>query len=162
MSKEKRLNLSRIWWQVNGTMGSRHPRVISVYKPDFLVFLPCDLRVSQDLVGHQRDKCLWQYSGCSWSGAHNICNCIQLSQNLVSHVKHIPRTSLSSPSAISSALHSWDLQIVCRAWLLSVSVSMTLYLVWEMVIKQWKQSTPPLCSTLRSWLWGKQMTCNLM
>lgn len=77
-------------------------------------------------------------------------------------MKHIPRACLSSPSAISSALHPWDLQIVCRAWPLSVSVSMTLYLVWEMVIKQWKQSTPPLCNTLRSCLRGKQITCNLM
>lgn len=34
----------------------------------------CELRVSHDLLGHQRNKYLWRYTGCSWFGGANVGN----------------------------------------------------------------------------------------
>lgn len=47
-------------WKVGFLQSSLHIKLIC--------FLSCDLRISQDVHGHQRDKCLWEYSGHSWFG----------------------------------------------------------------------------------------------
>ena len=64
---------------MNGTVGSRLPRVFSVYTFNFILF-PCHLRVCLDLLGRQKNRYPWSNTGSSSFGGRSICSCAALAQ----------------------------------------------------------------------------------